>query len=163
WTAGGWDYVEPVLFATAAAMVIERWWEEQLAPFHRRAIVQAHEWMTGAALLYLRERIPSVGTVFTTHATMLGRALASLGIDPSQGLGEQKPEDLAQAHGVRAKHSIEGSCARKADVFTTVSEITAAEAELLHGRRASVLVPNGLDLAVVDQLAAGDRLLTRQA
>ena len=160
--AGDWDYVEPVLFATAAAMVVERWWEEQLAPFHRRAVVQAHEWMTGAALLYLHERIPSIGTVFTTHATMLGRALASLGIDPSQGLGDKRPEDLAQAHGVRAKHSIEGACARKSDVFTTVSELTAAEAELLHGRKAGVLVPNGLDLAVVDQLAGSDRAATRR-
>ena len=48
--------------------------------------------MTGAALLYLGERIPSIGTVFTTHATMLGRALASLGITPDhhaadKGLG----------------------------------------------------------------------------
>ncbi len=161
--AGDWDYVEPVLFSIAAAMVIERWWEEQLAPFHRRAVVHAHEWMTGAALLYLKERIPSIGTVFTTHATMLGRALASMGVDPSQGLGGKKPEDLAQAHGVRAKHSMEGACARKADVFTTVSAITADEALLLHGRKADVLVPNGLDLDVVDELAAGDRTATRAA
>src|SRR5262249_56537262 len=96
-------------------------------------------------------------------ATRLGRAREPLGIDPSQGLGDKKAEDLAQAHGVRAKHSLESTCARKADVFTTVSEITAAEAELLHGRRADVLVPNGLDLAVVDQLAAGDRGATRAA
>ena len=62
--AGDWDYIEPVLFSTAAGMVMERWWEEYLAPFKRRAIVQAHEWMTGASLLYLQDRIPSVGTVF---------------------------------------------------------------------------------------------------
>ena len=161
--AGDWDYVEPVLFATAAAMVIEKWWEEHLAPFHRRAVVHAHEWMTGAALLYLKERIPSIGTVFTTHATMLGRAIASLGIDPSQGLGGKTSQQLAEEHGVRAKHSLEGACARGADAFTTVSAITADEAELLHGRRADVLVPNGIDLDVVDQLAAGDRAETRKA
>ncbi len=165
--AGDWDYVEPVLFATAAAMVIERWWEEYLAPFHRRAVVQAHEWMTGAALLYLQDRIPSIGTVFTTHATMLGRAMASLGItpDPAEGkkaLGGQTPMQLAEKHGVQAKHSIEGVCARKADVFTTVSAITAAEAQLLHDRKADPLVPNGIDLQVVDELAAGDRGATRR-
>jgi phosphorylase/glycogen(starch) synthase len=124
--AGDWDYVEPVLFSIAAGMVIERWWEEFLAPFHRRAVVQAHEWMTGASLLYLQERIPSIGTVFTTHATMLGRALASLGITPDpnagdKGLGGKTVEELARQHGVQAKHSLEGVCARKADVFTTVS------------------------------------------
>ena len=161
--AGDWDYVEPVLFATAAAMVIERWWEEYLAPYHRRAIVQAHEWMTGAALLYLRERIPSIGTVFTTHATMLGRSLASLGIDPSKGLGDKTSDELAQAHGVRAKHSLEGACARKSDVFTTVSEITAAEAEILHGRKATMLLPNGIDLDVVDHLVGDDRTAMRAA
>ncbi|MBL8722416.1 MAG: alpha-glucan family phosphorylase [Planctomycetes bacterium] len=165
--AGDWDYVEPVLFSIAAGMVIERWWEEYLAPFHRRAVVQAHEWMTGAALLYLQERIPSIGTVFTTHATMLGRALASLGITPDptagdKGLGGKTVEELARQHGVQAKHSLEGVCARKADVFTTVSSITAAEAELLHQRKAEPLLPNGIDLSVVDQLAAGDRKATRR-
>jgi phosphorylase/glycogen(starch) synthase len=165
--AGDWDYVEPVLFSIAAAKVIELWWEEHLAPYHRRAVVQAHEWMTGAALLYLQERIPSIGTVFTTHATMLGRALASLGITPDpkaadKGLGGKSVDDLAREHGVQAKHSLEGVCARKADVFTTVSAITAAEAELLHGRKVDLLLPNGIDLAVVDQLAAGDHAATRR-
>ncbi|MFN6193831.1 MAG: glycogen/starch synthase, partial [Planctomycetota bacterium] len=166
--AGDWDYVEPVLFSIAAAKVIELWWEEHLAPYHRRAVVQAHEWMTGAALLYLQERIPSIGTVFTTHATMLGRALASLGItsDPKaadKGLGGKSVDELARQHGVQAKHSLEGVCARKADVFTTVSSITAAEAELLHRRKVDVLLPNGIDLAVVDQLAGGDHAAARPA
>jgi phosphorylase/glycogen(starch) synthase len=165
--AGDWDYVEPVLFSIAAAKVIELWWEEHLAPYHRRAVVQAHEWMTGAALLYLQERIPSIGTVFTTHATMLGRALASLGITPDpkaadKGLGGNSVDELARQHGVQAKHSLEGVCARKADVFTTVSAITAAEAELLHRRKVDLLLPNGIDLAVVDQLAAGDHDATRR-
>ncbi|GAB4138159.1 MAG: hypothetical protein Fur0037_03710 [Planctomycetota bacterium] len=159
--AGDWDYVEPVLFGVAAGMVIERWWEEFLAPFHRRTLVQAHEWMTGSALLYLAERNPAIGTLFHTHATMLGRALASIGIDAVNGLGDRKPEELAAEHGVRAKHSIEGVCARNADVFTTVSSITALEAERLHGRKVDVLLPNGLDLDVVDALARGDPAATR--
>ncbi len=155
--AGDWDYVEPVLFGIAVGMVIERWWEEYLAPFHKRAVVQAHEWMTGSALLHLKERIPSIGTVFTTHATMLGRSMASTGTLPQQGLGGKTPEQLAIDHHVRAKHSMESTCARSADVFTTVSAITAAEAELLHGRKPEVLLPNGIDLDVVDELVAGDR------
>ena len=165
--AGGWDYIEPVLFSIAAAKVIECWWETHLAPCDRRAVVQAHEWMTGASLLYLQERIPSIGTVFTTHATMLGRALASLGITPDhsrkdKGLGDQSVQELAEAHGVRSKHSLEGVCARKADAFTTVSEITAAEAELLHDRQAEPLLPNGIDLSVVGELSQGDRAETRR-
>ena len=76
---GHWDYVEPVLFGWAAGRVIDRYWEEYLAPLHRRAVVQAHEWMTGSSLLYLKGTSPQIGTVFTTHATVLGRALSSAG------------------------------------------------------------------------------------
>jgi len=151
--SGGWDYVEPVLFGHAAGMVIELWWEEYLATKHGRAIVHAHEWMTGSTLLYLKSRLPSLGTVFTTHATMLGRALSSLGQSPSDGLGDKTARDLADENGVTAKHSLEGVSAREADVFTTVSEITAAEAELLHERRPDPVLPNGIDLEVIDEIA----------
>ncbi len=152
---GGWDYVEPVLFGHAAGRVIERWWEEYLAPDHRRAVVNAHEWMTASALLYLKNRVPSAGTVFTTHATVLGRALAANGQSPDDGLGEAQPADVAAQHHVAAKHSLESVAAREADVLTTVSEITAKEARLLLGREPEPLTPNGLDLAVVDELAGG--------
>jgi len=151
--SGSWDYVEPVLFGHAAGMVIEKWWGEHVAPNHRRAIVQANEWMTGSSLLYLKRQVPSIGTVFTTHATMLGRALSSLGHSPDDGLGEQTADELAASHNVVAKHSIEGVSARQADVFTTVSTITAKEAKLLHGREAKPVLPNGIDLDVIDALA----------
>jgi len=150
---GDWDYVEPVTFGIAAGRVIERWWEEYLAPHHRRAVVQSHEWMTSASLLHLKRSLPSVGTVFTTHATMLGRALASLGQSPEHGLGERTPEELAEENGVVAKHSLEGIAAREADVFTTVSTITAAEAELLHRRAPEPVLPNGIDVDVLSALA----------
>jgi phosphorylase/glycogen(starch) synthase len=150
---GGWDYVEPVLFGHAAALVIERWWEEYLASEHKRAVVNAHEWMTSSALLYLKKKVPSVGTVFTTHATMLGRTLSSNGQSPDDGLGEQTPEALAKQHNVTAKHSLESVAAREADVLTTVSEITAKEAALLLGRTPAPLTTNGLDVAVIDELA----------
>ncbi len=151
--SGTWDYVEPVLFGYAVGRVVERWWEEFLAPEHRRAVLHSHEWMTGSSLLYLKRVIPAIGTVFTTHATMLGRALSAMGHSPEDGLGEQTPTQLAETHGVQAKHSIEGVCAREADAFTTVSEITAQEALLLHERMAEPILPNGIDLEVVDELA----------
>ncbi|MEZ5962574.1 MAG: alpha-glucan family phosphorylase [Planctomycetota bacterium] len=161
--AGSWDYVEPVMFGLAAARVIEDWWERYMAPHHKRAIVQCHEWMTGSAILQLKSRIPSMGSIFTTHATMLGRALSSLGHSPQSGLGGEKVEELARKHGVVAKHSMEGTCAREADVFTTVSAVTAAEAELLHGRRPDPLLPNGIDLDVIDSFAGGtDRQTMRR-
>jgi len=150
---GGWDYVEPVLFGHAAGLVIERWWEEYLAAEHKRALVQAHEWMTASSLLYLKKKVPSAGTLFTTHATVLGRTLSSNEQSPDDGLGEHTPEALAKQHNVVAKHSLESVAAREADVFTTVSEITAKEATLLLGRTPTPLTTNGLDVSVVDELA----------
>jgi phosphorylase/glycogen(starch) synthase len=151
--AGAWDYVEPTLFGHAAGIVIEKWFREHLDPRRARAVAQFHEWMTGAGLLHLKDHAPEIGTVFTTHATMLGRSIASNGLSTEAGLEGRAPAEAAEAHGVRAKHSMESVCAREADVFTTVSEITAREAELLTGRRADPLLPNGIDLDVIDELA----------
>jgi len=151
--SGGWDYVEPVLFGHAAGIVIEKWYRERFAPRRLRAVAQFHEWMTGGGLFYLQDHAPGIATVFTTHATMLGRSIAAGGTTPEAGLEGRTPAEAAEAHGVRSKHSMESACARQADVFTTVSEITAREAELFHGRRADPLLPNGIDLDVIDELA----------
>jgi phosphorylase/glycogen(starch) synthase len=150
---GDWDYVEPVLFGHAAAIVIEKWHAERTLPARRGAVAQFHEWMTGSGMLRLKEHAPSIGTVFTTHATILGRSLAAGGVTPLEGLRGRTSEQAALELGIRAKHSIEGVCAREADVFTTVSDITADEAELFFQRRAAPLLPNGIDLDVIDELA----------
>ncbi|MCZ6787374.1 MAG: glycosyltransferase, partial [Planctomycetota bacterium] len=150
---GNSDYEEPVLFGHAAGMVIEQWWEEFGAPDPRGTVAQFHEWMTGSGMLYLQRSAPAIGTVFTTHATALGRSIAAGGVEPIEGLGGRTPEEAADEAGIRAKHSREGACARAADVFTTVSEMTAAEAECFHRRRADPLLPNGIDLDVVAELA----------
>ncbi len=152
---GGWDYVEPVMFGHAAGIVIQRWFEDGLGTRRAAAVAQFHEWMTASGLLYLKRESPAVATVFTTHATALGRSLASDGVPPVEGLGGFSPEIAADAKGVRSKHSLESVAAREADVFTTVSEVTAEEAELLLGRVAEPITPNGIDVAVVDA-AAGE-------
>lgn len=150
---GEWDYVEPVLFGWAAGAVIEAWHREFVAPERGDAVAQFHEWMTGSGGLRLKRSLPSIGTVFTTHATMLGRSIASTGVSPMSGLSGRTFEEASRAHGVVAKSSIESVCARDFDVFTTVSEITAREAELYFGVRAKPLLPNGIDLGVIDEIA----------
>src|SRR5690606_8149178 len=85
--------------------------------------------------------------------TILGRSIASTGKAPVDGLAGRTPAEAARAFGVVAKHSMEVVCAREADVFTTVSGVTADEAEVLLGRRAQPILPNGIDLFVVDELA----------
>ena len=142
---GGWDYFDPVLFAHAAGMVIEQYYMNVLLLERKNAVAQAHEWMSAGAILYLKKEVPEVGTVFTTHATTLGRAYAGNRRDPAmyQTLDQVDPDQLARELNVVAKHSMEQVAARAADVFTTVSEITAMECKYLLGRDPEV-TPNGI-------------------
>ena len=128
--------------------MIERWWEERVAPRGRRAVAQFHEWMTGAGLLYLKKHAPAIGTVFTTHATMLGRSLAVDGqVARRTGSAAGRRPRAAREHGVVAKHSLEGVCAREADVFTTVSDDHApTRPSCSSGAAPTPVLPNGIDL-----------------
>jgi len=143
---GGWDYFEPVLFGYAAGMVIERLASAYYLPRKLSAVVHAHEWLAGTAVLYLRQKAPEVGTVFTTHATVLGRALAGNRPDTSlyRTLDQVDPGETARALGVMAKHSLESVTARVCDTFTTVSELTAAECARFLGRQPDLVTTNGL-------------------
>ena len=76
---GHWDYIEPVLFSHAAGKVIESFYRFKLTA-KDKIIAQFHEWMTGAGLLYLNEHVSDIATVFTTHGTVVGRALAGSGL-----------------------------------------------------------------------------------
>ena len=151
---GAWDYVEPTLFGLAAGVVIERWWQEFVAPRKEECVVHAHEWMAGGALLHVKARVPAIGTVFTTHATVLGRALAGTGASPEDGLSGRTPEQAAESLGVRSKHSLEAVCAREADVTTTVGEAVADEVTRFLGRRPTPLLVNGIDPDAFDALSA---------
>lgn len=135
-----WDFDEPMLFATAAGMLIQEYQEEH----NEKVVGHFHEWMTGFALLHLKAAGSSVATVFTTHATMLGRAIAGSNEPLYQMLDELNPEEKAKQVMVQDKFTAERASAQNADVFTTVSEITALEAEKILGRKPEVLLYNGL-------------------
>lgn len=148
--SGGWDYIEPVMFATACGEVIATIYQHMLEPIGCPAIAQFHEWMCGAGLLYLKRHCPPVGTVFTTHATMLGRSLSGNGRDLYSMLATKfDPRREAASLGITAKCSMETASAREADCFTTVSDITAEEASVVLGRKPDIVTPNGLDLRVI--------------
>ncbi len=142
---GAWDYYDPVLFGHGAGMVIEHIRDQFLLPARQNAVVQAHEWMSAGAILHLQTAAPEIGTVFTTHATMLGRSLAGQRADPNlyQSLPSIDPEAAAKELNVSSKHSMESVAAHQADVFTTVSEIAAMECECLLGRKPDVTLLNG--------------------
>lgn len=147
--SGGWDYIEPVMFATACGEVIATIHECAVIPNRGRSVALFHEWMCGAGLLHLKRHAPAIGTVFTTHATMLGRSLASTGRDIYANLRSISPAQEAANQNITAKWSMESASARESDAFTTVSRITGEESTVVLGRSPDVITVNGLDMRVI--------------
>ncbi len=143
--SGGWDYVEPVIFGYVAGRVIESFHHFHLTA-KTKVIAQFHEWMTASGLLYLKDNMPQVGTVFTTHATVLGRCIAGNNFPLYDELKNYDPQHSAETFNVVAKHSMERQAAHYADVFTTVSEITAKECEHFLGKIPDMITPNGFEM-----------------
>lgn len=137
-----WDYTEPMVWAYCVGKLLEK----IAIKFNSRKIVaHFHEWLAGISLLYLKSKKSGIKTVFTTHATMLGRAIAGSGDDLYYLLDKINPYEEAKKRGILDKFTTEKACAVNCEIFTTVSEITAIEAEKILGRRPEVLVLNGLD------------------
>ena len=141
---GGWDYIEPVMFGYAAGQIIESYYKFNLL-HHDEVIAQFHEWMTGSGILYLKNRVPGIGTVFTTHATILGRTIAGNNLPLYKDLVHFNPEALANQFNITAKYSLERISAAHADVFTTVSSITVRECQYLLKKEPDIVTPNGFE------------------
>lgn len=85
-------------------------------------------------------------TLFTTHATLLGRYMAAGGMDLYSCLQSGINADAeAGGRNIYNRHWIEVGAARGADIFTTVSDITSFEASKTLGREAEIVTPNGLN------------------
>ncbi len=174
------DYDEASMFSYAAALVVESFYngvirkaevteeinnhgffdEETIMPAsneHPRVIYHANEWMCGLGALYLNKVLPQVATIFTTHATSIGRSIA----------GNQKPlydylfayngDQMADELNMQSKHSIEKQTAHHVDCFTTVSDITARECVELLDKPVDVVLPNGFDNSFVPKGASFTR------
>lgn len=142
--AGQWDYIEPMLFGYAAGKVIESFVKFNLNTYDR-IIAHFHEWMTGSGILYLKDRLPQVGTVFTTHATAVGRALAGNNRPLYKNLKDYNAEEIAREFNIISKQSAEKLSAQHADAFTTVSEITALECSQFLQKDVTMVTPNGFE------------------
>lgn len=142
--SGQWDYTEPAIFGYAAAKVIESFYDYHISSTDR-LIAQFHEWMTGAGVLYLKDRTPQIGLAFTTHATVMGRSIAGSGMPLYREMENFNPETLAHNLNVVAKFSLEKIAAREADSFSTVSNLTARECKYFLGKEVDVVTPNGFE------------------
>ncbi len=145
----GDDFNEPIVWSYAAGKLIEKILELNK---NKKIVMQFHEWLSGGALLYLKHKGVK-GTVFTTHATILGRSMANAGVSLQELIeegirnGKVIEDEEAYKYGVEAKHLTEKACAQLCDVFTTVSEVTAKEARFILGREADVILINGLNIS----------------
>ncbi len=147
------DYDEASMFSYAAALVVESFYNHYLLKTNKRVIYHANEWMCGLGALYINNVLPQIGTVFTTHATSIGRSIA----------GNQKPlydylfayngDQMAGELNMQSKHSIEKQTAMHVDCFTTVSDITANECKELLDKPVDVVLPNGFDNSFVPKAA----------
>lgn len=142
--SGGWDYVEPALFGYAAGRLIDNF-QKYYGVYQDGIIAHFHEWMTGSAILYLKQNNPSIATVFTTHATVMGRSIAGNGLPLYDQIEKYNPDMVAREFSVVAKHSLEKLAAQNADMFTTVSEVTNVECKYFLGKSVDQVTPNGFD------------------
>lgn len=109
-------------------------------------VAQFHEWMAAIALVLIRVRHLDIATVFTTHATLIGRYLCAGNVDFYNNLDKFKTDTEAGDREIYHRYCMERAAAHSAHVFTTVSEITATESLHLLGRRPDVITPNGLNV-----------------
>ena len=150
------DYDEASMFSYAAGLVVESFYTSQISKLNPqiKVIYHANEWMCGLGALYINNKLPQIGTIFTTHATSIGRSIA----------GNQKPlydylfayngDQMAWELNMQSKHSIEKQTALHVDCFTTVSDITANECKELLDKAVDVVLPNGFDNSFVPKAAA---------
>jgi glycogen(starch) synthase len=125
-----------------------------------RLLAHFHEWLAGVALPLLRREGAPLATVFTTHATSVGRYVASSEVDLYERLPYLDPEAEAARFGIRSQHAIERLCARDCHALTTVSPVTGEECQRLLGRAPDLITPNGLN---VDRFDLGHDFQTHHA
>ena len=138
------DYDEACAFSHAAGLVIK-----SICDFEgiegKNVIAHFDEWTTGMGLLYVKSYLPSVKTIFTTHATSIGRSICGNNKPLYDYLKGYNGDQMAGELNMQSKHSLEKAAAHNADCFTTVSEITAIECEQLLDIRPHVVTPNGFE------------------
>jgi len=141
--AGDQEYDEIVAFGYVVVDFLTT--VQRRAP-GRPLLAHFHEWQGGAALPVLRQRQAALATVFTTHATLVGRSLSSANANLYDNLAGIDAGAVAQSHGFGHRYGLERAAAQAADVFTTVSRIAALEAEHFLGRKPEVVLPNGVNI-----------------
>ena len=147
------DYDESCLFAYAVGQVAESLYQHLDMP---TTVMHCNEWQTAFTILYLREHCPAIGTLFTTHATSIGRSIAGNGKPLYDCFDAFQGDQMAQELNMVSKHSAEKKAAHLCDCFTTVSDLTARECKQLLDKPVDIVTPNGFEQGFVPQGANFD-------
>ena len=171
------DYDESCLFGYATGMVMESLYKyltaqailQQSAPTAKRSksvavsqqakpavCMHANEWQTAFSIFYLRDHCPEIATLFTTHATGIGRSIAGNGKPLYDFFEGYHGDQMAAELNMVSKHSVEKQAAHWADCFTTVSDITARECAQLLDKPVDIVTPNGFEPTFVPKGKAFD-------
>jgi len=142
------DYDEASMFSYAAGLVVESFYKHYLSP-EKKVIYHGNEWMTGLGVLYISKVLPQIGTIFTTHATSIGRSIAGNNKPLYDYLFAYNGDQMSWELNMQSKHSIEKQTAHHVDCFTTVSDITANECKELLDKPVDFVLPNGFDNSFV--------------
>ncbi len=140
---------EPLVNSVIAfSSMIEEYLNLFLDKFGSKFSVTAHfhEWMSAIPLINLTKNNAPIATVFTTHATMLGRYIAGNVDSFYEHLPSYNWRDEARNYGIEAQAGIEHSAAQNCHVLTTVSDVTAKECEVFFERKCDLILPNGLNI-----------------
>ena len=138
------DYDEASMFSYAAGLVVESFYRQNLTK-KKNVVYQVHEWMTCLGALYVQNRVPEIATIFTTHATSIGRSIAGNHKPLYDYLWAYNGCQMAQELNMESKHSVERQTAHNVDCFTTVSEVTANECKELLDKECDVVLMNGFE------------------
>lgn len=143
------DYDESLMFSWAAGKVIESYYKFFGLKKEDDVVFQAHEWQTCLAALYINKCVPEIATIFTTHATTIGRSIAGNNKPLYDYLSAYNGDQMAFELNVEAKHSVEKQAAHAVDCFTTVSDITGTECKELLDKEPDAILLNGFENAFV--------------
>lgn len=157
------DYDDSSMFAYATGAVIESFYNFYKLQ-DKQVIAHFNEWMLGMGALYIKHFVPKIATIFTTHATSIGRSIAGNNLPLYKNFYEYNGDQMAQQLNMVSKHSIEKIAAHNVDCFTTVSDNTAKECTQLLEKTPDVVTPNGFEKGFIPKKEAysAKRTLARE-
>lgn len=138
------DYDESCIFAYAVGKVIESFYHFYKLE-DKKVAALFNEWMLGMGALYIQKQLPAIATLFTTHATSIGRSIAGNNKALYAYMDGYNGDQMAGELNMEAKHSLEKQTALHVDCFTTVSDITACECKQLLDKAPDIVTPNGFE------------------